>query len=231
MNEIETNKGNEIETFTLQKINDSIKHRLEAINEEFRAGMNAVTKYDRSVTFFGSARTTENETDYINAKELGRRVSQELGYVVTTGGAGGIMAAANRGAFESNGKSLGLTIRLPKEQTTNHFINEQVDFKYFFIRKVCLSYSAEAYLYFPGGFGTMDELFEILTLVQTKKIPAVPIILFGKEFWTKFDGFIKNVLLAENKIGQDDSNLYTITDSIDEAIEIIKKAPIRTALY
>lgn len=231
MNEIETNKGNEIETFTLQKINDSIKHRLEAINEEFRAGMNAVTKYDRSVTFFGSARTIEGDEDYTNAKELGRRISQELGYVVTTGGAGGIMAAANRGAFEAGGKSLGLTIRLPKEQTTNHFINEQVDFKYFFVRKVCLSFSAETYIYFPGGFGTMDELFEILTLVQTKKIPAVPVILFGKKYWSKFDDFIKNVLLDDNKISADDRKLYTITDSIDEAIEIIKQAPIRTALY
>lgn len=231
MNEIEQNKGNEIETFTLQKINDSIKHRLEAITEEFKAGMNAVTKYDRSVTFFGSARTTESDEDYKNAQELGRRISQELGYVVTTGGAGGIMAAANRGAFSAGGKSLGLTIRLPKEQTTNNFINEQVDFKYFFVRKVCLSFSAETYVYFPGGFGTMDELFEILTLVQTKKIPAVPIVLFGKRYWNKFDEFVKNTLLSEKKISESDLKLYTITDSIDEVIEIIKNAPIRTALY
>lgn len=230
MNAIEQNKGNNIETFTLQKINESVTHRLEAINEEFRAGMNAVTKFVRSVTVFGSARTTEGETDYINARELGKRISNELGYVITTGGAGGIMAAANRGAFDAGGKSLGLTIQLPREQTTNHFINEQVDFKYFFTRKVCLSFSAETYVYFPGGFGTMDELFEILTLVQTKKIPPVPVILFGKEYWTKFDKFIREVLLANNKIDESDLELYKITDSIDEVLEIIKKAPIRTAL-
>ena len=137
------------------------------------------------------------------------------------------MEAANCGASEAEGKSVGLTIRLPKEQIKNGCMNDHMDFYYFFSRKVCLSYAAEAYVYFPGGFGTMDELFEILTLVQTKKIDKVPIILFGKEYWNGLDDFIKEHLLKSEKIEEIDTKLYTITDSMDEVVEIVKNAPIR----
>jgi uncharacterized protein (TIGR00730 family) len=137
------------------------------------------------------------------------------------------MEAGNRGAHEAGGESLGLTIKLPMEQVTNPFLTEHLDFNYFFSRKVCMTFSAEAFVYFPGGFGTLDELFEILTLVQTGKIPKTPIILFGKKFWKNLDKFIKKNLLKSEKIDKVDLNLYTITDDINEVLEIIKNAPLR----
>lgn len=217
-------------TFNLEKLNESIQNRLNKIQSEFTNGFNVIKNHGRSVTFFGSARTLETEKDYINARKLAKKVSTELGYSVLTGGAVGIMEAANRGAFESGGQSLGLTIELPNEQSTNPYLTEKVNFDYFFTRKVCLSFSAEAYVYFPGGFGTMDELFEILTLVQTKKIEPTPIILFGKKYWGGLDKFIRKFLLKNERIDKEDLELYTITDDFDEAIDIIRKAPIRTGV-
>ena len=146
---------------------------------------------------------------------------------VVTGGGPGIMEAANKGAFEAKGKSLGLTIKLPQEQTTNPYITNEVSFNYFFSRKVCLSFSAEAYLFFPGGFGTLDELFEILTLVQTRKIEKVPIILVGNDYWTALDAFIKEHLLSKEMIDSEDITLYSISENEDEIIEIIRNAPVR----
>ncbi len=139
------------------------------------------------------------------------------------------MEAANRGAFEVDGNSFGFTIQLPKEQRTNPYLNKTINFDYFFTRKVSLTYAAEAYVYFPGGFGTLDELFEILTLVQTKKIVPVPIILFGSYFWNPLEKFITEFLVSKGKIDPRDMSLFTITDSIEEAVEIIKNAPIRNA--
>ena len=210
-----------------KELDKAINERIENITDEFKIGLNLIKQYPRSVTFFGSARTVENENDYLFAKNLAKRISTELGYAVVTGGGPGIMGAANQGAFEANGRSVGFTIKLPTEQITNPFLTAEANFKYFFSRKVCLTFAAEAYVYFPGGFGTMDELFEILTLVQTKKIEKVPVILVGKEFWTKFDLFIKENLLGQDKIDQEDVDLYTITDDENEIIEIIKKSPIR----
>jgi uncharacterized protein (TIGR00730 family) len=216
------------ETFNLEKINEAINNRLHLINKEFTDGFDFVKKHSRSVTIFGSARTLENEKDYIKARELGYRISKDLGYAVITGGGPGIMEAGNRGAHEAGGDSLGLTIKLPMEQVTNPYLSEHLDFKYFFARKVCMSFSAEAYVYFPGGFGTLDEFFEILTLIQTEKVEPTPIILFGKKYWQGLDKFIKKHLLKGEKIDKKDVDLYTITDDIDEALEIIKKAPVRT---
>ena len=140
------------------------------------------------------------------------------------------MEAGNRGAHEAGGKSLGLDIQLPHEQNANPYTTDSVSFYYFFSRKVCLSFSAEAYVFFPGGFGTLDEFFEILTLVQTGKITPVPIILFGKSYWKHIDKVIKKLLLKKKLIDPQDPKLYTITDSIDEAVEIIKQAPIRNGI-
>jgi uncharacterized protein (TIGR00730 family) len=218
-----------VQPLTLEQINVDIKHRIGNITNEFQAGFDFIKTNTKSVTFFGSARTLENEADYQVARELGKRIATELGYVVMTGGGPGIMEAANRGAFENGGKSYGLTIKLPAEQATNPYLTNNINFNYFFSRKVCMSYSAEAYVYFPGGFGTFDELFEILTLVQTNKIEKVPVILIGGEFWKPFDDFIRNTLLKSEKIDEVDLNLYTITDNLDEAMEIIKNAPVRVA--
>jgi len=215
------------EPLTLQKINQEIKDRIENITEEFKNGFNFIKTVEKSVTFFGSARTKESENDYQTAMKLAGRITKELGYTIFSGGGPGIMEAANRGALENNGKTYGLTINLPAEQTTNKFLTNHMDFKYFFSRKVCLSYCAEAYVYFPGGFGTFDELFEILTLVQTNKIEKVPVILVNSTFWNNFDSFIKENLLKEGKIDDVDTSLYTITDDLDEIIKIIKESPVR----
>lgn len=213
---------------TLPELDSQIKTRVSAITKEFTAGFNFIKASEKTVSFFGSARTTSDEDDYRNAHMLAAEVSK-LGYAVVTGGGPGIMEAANRGAFENKGESLGLTINLPMEQVTNKYMNRNLPFKYFFARKVALTYAAEAYVYFPGGFGTMDELFEILTLVQTNKIERVPVILFGSYFWNPLKQFLVDQLAVHGKIDQADLDLFIITDSIETAVELIKAAPIRKA--
>ena len=216
------------EPLTLSELDEQIKRRVDSIREEFIAGFNIIKGCDKTVSFFGSARTLPSEQDYLTTSSLASEIAK-LGYGVVTGGGPGIMEAANKGAFESGGLSIGFTIQLPMEQVTNPYLTKSLDFKYFFTRKVALTYAAEAYVYFPGGFGTMDELFEILTLVQTNKIEPVPIILFGSEFWNPLKKFITENLTERNKISKKDIGLFTITDSIEEALDIIKAAPIRKA--
>lgn len=213
---------------TLSELDEQIKKRIDIIQDEFEAGFDLIKECEKTVSFFGSARTLPEEQDYKNAQALAKEVSK-LGYGVVTGGGPGIMGAANKGAFENKGLSLGLTIQLPMEQVTNPYLNHSLNFNYFFTRKVALTYAAEAYVYFPGGFGTLDELFEILTLVQTNKIEKVPIILFGSHFWNPLKNFIEEHQLSEGKIDDKDIELFTITDSIEEAVSIIKSAPIRQA--
>jgi uncharacterized protein (TIGR00730 family) len=218
------------ETLNLEKINETMNNRLDAIENEFTNGFEFIKKNSKSVTIFGSARTLPDEKDYIKARELGQKIAKELDYAVITGGGPGIMEAGNRGAHEVGGKSMGMTIKLPMEQVTNPYLTDHIDFKYFFARKVCMSFSAEAYVYFPGGFGTLDELFEILTLVQTNKIDPTPIILVGKKYWNGVDKMIKKFLLKAEKIDPQDIDLYTITDDLDEVIDIIRKAPVRIGI-
>jgi len=213
---------------TLQKVEEAIKKRMTVINGEFESGFELIKKYPRSVTFFGSSRFTEDNEYFKQAAELSTRIVKELNYAVVSGGGPGIMEAANKGAYEAGGNSLGLIIKLPEEFPANKYLTDFREFSFFFSRKVILSFSAETYLFFPGGFGTMDELFEIVTLVQTKKIPRVPIILVGKKHWNKVDGFIRETLFADiNSIDEEDMDIYKILDSGDEIIEIIKKAPLR----
>lgn len=201
------------------------------MNEEFRQGFEIVKKNkdgNKSVTFWGSARLPIENEYYQKALNISRRLAGELNCVIVTGGGPGIMEAGNRGAYEMGKPSLGLTINLPTEQVTNQYVTDEIPFYYFFTRKTLMAYSAEAYLYFPGGFGTLDELFEILTLVQTGKISKLPIILVGKKFWEPLDQFIKQALLAENKtISESDLELYTILDDEDAIVEIVKGAPMR----
>ena len=213
---------------TLPELDTQIKNRINIIQQEFIESFTFIKKYSKTVSFFGSARTAAVEDDYKKAYRLARRAS-ELGYAVITGGGPGIMEAANKGAFEEKGASVGFTIDLPREQTTNPYLNDSYNFNYFFARKVALTYAAEAYVYFPGGFGTLDELFEMLTLIQTNKIEKVPIILFGSYFWLPFKNFLIEHLSANGKIDNLDMNLFVITDSLDEAMRIIKEAPIREA--
>lgn len=207
---------------------DETEVRICVINEEFRQGFDFIKTYQKSVTFWGSARTKPGDEHYEQAHRLGYRIVKELGYAVVTGGGPGIMQAGNQGAKEAKGRSIGFTIRLPHEQVSNPYLTDEIPFYFFFSRKVAMAYSAEAYMYFPGGFGTLDELFEILTLIQTEKISPVPVILVGKDFWKPLDSFIKKTLLKEHgTISPEDVNLYTITDDEDLIIDIIRKAPVK----
>lgn len=217
-----------VEPITFTKLDEETQGRVDRISEEFKNGFTLLKTAPHSVTFWGSARTASDEKMYIKAERLAERIVTELGYAIITGGGPGIMAAGNCGAYDAGGKSIGLTIKLPYEQKTNLCLTHHMDFKYFFARKVCLAFAAEAYVYFPGGFGTLDELFEVLTLVQTKKIePAPSIILVGKKYWKGLDKFIKKTLLKQEMIDKEDINLYTITDDDDEIIDLIKNSPIR----
>lgn len=212
----------------LKELPDIIKRNLDIANSEFNQGYNLILKYPKSVSILGSARLKPGTQYYEMARELGERIAKELDYAVVTGGGPGIMEAANKGTFEAGGKSIGFGIKLPNEQALNPYLTESVDFEYFFSRKTLLFYSAETYIYFPGGFGTMDELFEILTLMQTRKIPKVPVVLIGSEFWNPLMLTIKEELLNdEHTIDPADIQLYKITDSLDEVINIIKNAPLR----
>lgn len=212
---------------TLLEMSEAAKKRVQLISKEFDDGFEFVKNYPRSVTFFGSARTKEGDQCYEKARNLAKKIVEELHYSILTGGGPGVMEAANRGAFEAGGNSLGLTIDLPNEQKTNEYITHEISFHYFFSRKVCLSFSAEAYIFFPGGFGTLDEFLEILTLVQTSKVPKAPIILVGEKHWQPLEEFFKNILVEKGLINKEDLDLYTITDDEEKIIEIIKNAPVR----
>ncbi len=209
------------------EINQNIHDHLNEIMKEFRVGFEELKKHPKSVSILGSARTTPASSHYKQAHELAYRIAKELGYAVVTGGGPGIMAAANLGAKEAGGASIGYTIKLPMEQSTNPYASTSVDFDYFFVRKTILTFAAEAYVFFPGGYGTLDEFFDIVTLIQTNKIPKVPLILIGKDYWNPFKSFIAEQMLdVHHSIDIDDVHLFTITDNLNEAMEIIKTAPV-----
>lgn len=203
--------------------------KLNMIHEEFHQGIETVKKFNPSVTFYGSTRLNEGNQYYEKVRNLTYRIAKELGYAVLSGGGPGIMEAANRGAYEAGGKSVGLTIKLPKEQYTNKYVTDEIPFHYFFTRQSAMSYSTEVCVFGPGGFGTLSELFEILTLLQTNKIGNVPVILFGSEFWSPIEKTIEeNLLNKYGTVGEKDIKLYKITDDEDEILEIIKNSKIRT---
>ncbi|HSX15351.1 MAG TPA: TIGR00730 family Rossman fold protein [Candidatus Saccharimonadales bacterium] len=188
--------------------------RLGRIDQEFAEGFTFMHRFNDTVTMFGSARFDASHPYYQKAREVAAALSDE-GYTVVTGGGGGIMEAGNRGAKEAGGHAVGLNIILPREQTLNPYATDTMSFRYFFSRKVMLAFGASAYVYFPGGFGTLDELFEVITLIQTKKMPLAPIILVGSEFWTALDRYVKTYLLeGMHTITPGDEELYTITEDI-----------------
>jgi uncharacterized protein (TIGR00730 family) len=218
-----------IQPITLHEVDTEIKKRVSMIDQEFSRGFDFIKTQPKSVTFFGSARLPETNKYYMSARNMSAKLSK-LGYTILTGGGPGIMEAANRGAFESEGKSLGLNIKLPHEQVRNPYVTDVVDFYYFFVRKVMLSFSAEAYVFYPGGFGTYDEFFEILTLVQTNKIEKVPIYLIGTEFWNSLKQLMIDQMVKNNTIDASDVDLFTITDDVDAVVEAIKNVPIRNGV-
>lgn len=210
----------------------SFHWRVFRIMAEFVDGFQFLADFKKTVTIFGSARPAQDDHWYKEAQKLGRLLSK-AGYSVITGGGPGIMEAANRGAVEGrNGDSIGLNIQLPYEQRVNPFVKKPIGFHYFFTRKVMLSYSAQAYVYFPGGFGTLDEMSEILTLIQTHKITdKIPVILVGKDFWGELDNFFRNKMLKKyHAIDAEDVNLYTIVETAEEALAIIKKSKERNEI-
>lgn len=195
--------------------------RIFKIMIEFIEGFNLISKHGLAVSIFGSSHATLGDDSYARAKELAGRIAKK-GYAVVTGGSSGIMQAANKGAFEAGGDSIGLNINLKDAQEYNPYLTERLGFDHFFVRKVMLTYASEVYVYFPGGFGTLDEFFEVLTLVQTKKIRKVPIVLVGREYWEPLLSFIDKIVYEKfSAISEDDKKLYTLVDSVDEAYEHI----------
>lgn len=197
--------------------------RVFRIMSEFVEGFDLLRKHGLAATVFGSARTEVGDPYYKAAEELCARLAKS-GFTVITGGGPGIMEAANVGAFKVGGRSVGLGINLPTEQKLNPYVTETENFEFFFSRKVMLAFASEVYIYFPGGFGTLDEFFEILTLVQTKKIEPIPIVLYGKEFWSPLIEWTKKELLKKYKtISKEDLELFQVVDSVDEAYKYIVK--------
>jgi len=197
--------------------------RVFRIMSEFVMGFELLRKYGLAATIFGSARSKPGDPYYKQAEELSAKLAKK-GFAIVTGGGGGIMEAANVGGFKVGGKSVGLNIELPFEQKLNPYTTESLNFDFFFSRKVMLAFASEVYIYFPGGFGTMDEFFELLTLIQTKKIEKIPIVLYGKEYWEPLVTFFENTMLKEYKtISKDDLDLFHVVDTVDEAYKYILK--------
>ena len=211
--------------FTKDELSADAKRRASYIFKEFRAAFEFIGKYRKTVSIFGSARLSEDSTHYEKARQLAAKLSK-LGYTIVTGGGPGIMEGANRGAFETGGGSVGLNIKLAEFQEPNRFTTDNMEFYSFFTRKVALSFAAEAYLFFPGGFGTLDEFFEIVTLIQTKKIRRVPVILVGSDYWRPLYNFLRNDLKDGHRTITDaDLDLIKMCDNDEEIIKIILESP------
>ena len=196
--------------------------RIFRIMSEFVDSFQTLSQIGPAVTIFGSARMKPSDKYYRAATAIARGLAQH-NLAVVTGGGPGIMEAANKGAAQGGGKSVGLNIELPHEQNGNKFANVPIHFHYFFARKVCFVKYSLGFIYMPGGFGTLDELFEVLTLVQTQRIPQFPLILFGSEHWKGLLAWMKSRLAKDRHISPGDLDLVKITDDVDEVIEIIRE--------
>jgi hypothetical protein len=189
---------------------------------EFIRGFESLGTLGQCVTVFGSARFTEKHRYYKLARQLGKKLS-EAGFTIMTGGGPGIMEAANRGAKDCGGLSIGCNIQLRHEQRLNPYLDRFVEFEHFFVRKVMLVKYSQAFVVMPGGFGTLDEVFETLVLIQTNKIESFPVVAMGTDFWASLRKFLDSTLIAEETISASDLDLLHITDSVDEAVEIIQQ--------
>ena len=197
--------------------------RLFRIIGEFVDGVEGLHEIGPAVSVFGSARIGPGDAVYAQARQLAALLVQN-GFAVITGGGGGVMEAANRGASEAGGTSVGLNIRLPHEQVPNAFANVRMEFKYFFVRKVMFVKYASAYIALPGGFGTLDELFEAVTLIQTRRIRPLPVILMGSGYWGGLVDWIRRRLLDQGKIGEADLDILQVIDDPQEAVAAVKRA-------
>ena len=199
--------------------------RIFLIMAEFVEGFEVMPEVFPAVTIFGSARSRHNTVSYKETEKTARLLVQS-GFNVISGGGPGIMEAANKGAAMAGGKSVGLRIHLPKEQKANKYANVNLDFKYFFIRKVMFIKYAVAYIIMPGGFGTLDELFESLTLIQTHRIKSFPVILMNSKYWNGLVDWIKGTVLKEKNISKGDLEIFRVVDTPEEAVSIIKRRVI-----
>ncbi|MDO4759379.1 MAG: TIGR00730 family Rossman fold protein [Candidatus Saccharibacteria bacterium] len=204
-----------------------------AYARDLERGLRIIRTYPQGVTVFGSARLPEKNKYYQKARELGRLLANN-GHAVITGGGPGIMEAANRGAYEYGGRSIGLNITLTHEQHPNSYLTDTLEFHYFFARKIMLVMSSKVYAFFPGGFGTMDELTEILILMQESKMPRMPVFLIGKSYWRPLDKFYQSRLLRSGFIKSKDAKIYQITDDIKKVVAAANKVghpPVSENLY
>lgn len=196
--------------------------RVFRIMGEFVEGFDTLANLGPAVSVFGSARIPPDDPMYGAAAETGRRLA-ELGFAVITGGGPGIMEAANRGAAEAGGASVGCNIELPFEQGMNAYVTTAIDFRYFFVRKTMFVKYAEAFIIFPGGFGTMDELFEALTLIQTGKVRNFPVVMIGRDYWKGLLDWLQDKMVGEGKILAEDLDLLVVTDSPEEAVRVVQR--------
>lgn len=199
--------------------------RVLRIQAEFVEGFGLLAELGKAISVFGSARTPPGHQDYAAAEELTSQLVR-AGYAVITGGGPGIMEAANKGASQAGGVSVGLGIELPFEQGMNEWVDLGIQFRYFFARKTMFVKYAQAFVVFPGGYGTLDELFEAITLVQTGKVTSFPVILYRTAYWQGMVDWIKESLVGDGKIAPDDLNLFHVTDSVEEIVEIIQRAEV-----
>jgi hypothetical protein len=217
--------GTEDQRFLSRRVAPDFTHtdpwRALRILSEFIEGFDALANLGPAITVFGSARVPEDHPTYAIARELGRRLAQE-GYAVMTGGGPGVMEAANRGCQEAGGLSVGCNIELPHEQALNAYVDLGVEFRYFFVRKVMFVKYADGFVILPGGFGTLDELAEALTLIQTGKIQHFPVILVGVAYWTGLIDWMRTVLVSAAAIAPQDLDLFTITDDPDEVVRVLR---------
>ena len=195
---------------------------LRTAEEEFDAAFKVLKKYPKRVTFFGSARLSAHYRSYQWARELSADLAKD-GFAILSGGGGGIMEASNRGAFDEQLVSIGFNIALPHEQHLNPYTSDHMTFNFFFTRKVMMTFYSHAFICFPGGFGTLDEVFEIITLIQTGKMPRVPVILIGKKFWKPLDKFVRRKMLATGLISPGDQRLYVITNDLRYARKLVNE--------
>jgi uncharacterized protein (TIGR00730 family) len=194
--------------------------RVMRIQSEFVEGFGALAELGPAISVFGSARTTPADPAYALAEAVGRRLV-DAGFAVVTGGGPGVMEAANKGAWEAGGVSVGLGIELPFESGLNEYVNVGLNFRYFFARKTMFVKYAQGFIVLPGGFGTFDELFEALTLVQTRKVTSFPIVLVGSSYWSGLVSWVEQTVLAEGKISAPDLEMFRVTDDAEEAVAVM----------
>jgi uncharacterized protein (TIGR00730 family) len=213
--------------YLIDEINLQEAWRLFRILAEFVEGFDTMAGVQPAVTFFGSARATEQEWEYRTARELAVKLAKD-GCTIITGGGPGVMEAANRGAQEGGGLSVGLNIEIPFEQRPNPYIDKLIEFRYFFVRKVIFVKYSVAFVILPGGFGTMDELFEALTLIQTRKIKPFPVFLLGRGYWDGLLRWVKDNMVKEGKISPEDLDILHVVDDQEEVVQGIRA--VRKAL-